>query len=123
VLADADRHTEDTTATEQSSSTLDARRGHSLSPSRVSNTQSPVQGRSPGQGRGRSVSPGFPHATYTAVQEAMHRRQLQVGEMKAQLTAARERQQSLSGQLDEVTSDCHRLDQIVVTLTDDNDTL
>ena len=96
---------------------MSPRRGRSLSPSRSprSSSQSPV--------RGRSVSPNFAHATYAAVQAAMHKRQLQVGELHAKLSSAREQQQSLRRQLDETTAECRRLDQSVMALSDDKDSL
>jgi len=93
------------------------RRQQSLSPSRSprSRSQSPA--------RGRSVSPNFARTTYAAVQAAMHRRQLQVGELKDKLDFSRDQQQSLRRRLDEASAERHRLDQSVMALSDERQSL
>jgi len=92
-------------------------RGRSLSMRRCSQSslQSPV--------RGRSVSPDFAHATYAAVQAAMHRRQVQVMELRARLRSSRDDQHALQSQLDDATTQRHRLQQSVTALSDDKQSL
>ena len=115
MIADCD-HMDEMMAVD-SLPTARRRRGRSVSPSRSARSvsHSPV--------RGRSVSPNFAHATYAAVQAAMHKRQLQVGELSAKLSSARGHQQSLRRQLNEATAECRTLDQSVMALTDEKDTL
>lgn len=96
------------------------RRGRSLSPGR----RSPRRSRSPPVStRGRSLSPTFADATYAAVQAAMHRRQLQVGELRARLSASQDQQASLRRQLDEVDGERRRLDLQIVAIKEDREFL
>ena len=69
------------------------------------------------------MSPNFAHATYAAVQAAMHKRQLQVGELRAQLSSARDQKQTLRRQLDEATTECRKLHQSLMALSDERDSL
>jgi len=95
-------------------------RGRSLSSrSPRSSSLSPVRA----GGRGRSVSPDFARATYGAVQAAMHRRQAQVMELRAELRSLRDEKHTLQCQLDEAITQRHRLDQSVTSLTDDKELL
>jgi septal ring factor EnvC (AmiA/AmiB activator) len=96
------------------------RRGRSLSPA-SGRRQSP-RSRSPAA-RGRSLSPTFADATYAAVQAAMHRRQLQVGELRVKLSSSQDQQASLRRQLDEVDSERRRLDLQLIAIKEERDFL
>ena len=115
MVADCDRM--DEMMLSDSAPTCSPCRGRSLSPGRSARSGSQYQV------RGRSVSPNFAHATYAAVQAAMHRRHLQVGELRAELSSARDQQRSLRRRLDDASTECRRLDKSVMALSDEKDSL
>ena len=53
----------------------------------------------------------------------MHKRQLQVEELRAQLSSAQDQKQTLKRQLDDATAECRKLHQSVMALSDERDSL
>lgn len=85
---------------------------------------SPRRGRSPGGAavRARSRSPSFGDSTYSAVQAALSKRQLQVSELRAKLTSMREQNNTTRRQYDDVDNERRRLEQVILQLKEERDT-
>ena len=86
--------------------------GRSSSPTKRTRSISPL---------GRSRSPAFADATFSAVQAALNKRQLQVQELRAKLNASREQNSTLRKTMDERENDRRRLEQNIITLRDEVD--
>lgn len=71
--------------------------------------------------RGRSRSPAFADATFSAVQAALNKRQLQVQELRAKLNATRDQNTTVRKQMDEVENERKRLEYQVLQLKDEID--
>lgn len=93
-------------------------RPRSTSPGRPSSPTKRARSISP---LGRSRSPAFADATFSAVQAALNKRQLQVQELRAKLNANREQNSVLRKTLDERETDRRRLEQNIIILRDEVD--
>lgn len=79
---------------------------------------------SPSRSRSRSPqrgSQGFADSTFAAVQAALSKRQLQVSELRAKLTASRDQGASVRKQLDDVQNQLRQLEQNLLQTREERD--
>ena len=126
VINDADRGIDDdlqqTEAMKSGSRSGSPMRARSTSPRSRSPTfrqRSPNRSPSP---RGRSRSPAFADATFSAVQAALNKRQLQVSDLRAKLSASRDHIVTLRKNIDDVENDKRRLELHILNLKEDFET-
>ena len=105
-------------------------RASSASPMRSGRrTPSPRRGTSPRRSPSRSASrsptrlrsPGFADSTYSAVQAALHKRQLQVSELRAKLCASRDQTAGMRKQIDQTEDDRRKGEQILISVKEERD--
>lgn len=69
----------------------------------------------------RARSPAFGDATFSAVQAALNKRQLQVSELRAKLNASRDHNQAIKRQLDDLDNERRRLEIQILNLKEEID--
>lgn len=101
--------------------------GRSSSPYRARSTSPSARARSPIL-RNRSKSPGprsrspaFADATFSAVQAALNKRQLQVSELRAKVIAGKDHNGQLRKNLDDAENERRRLEMQIINLKEDLD--
>ncbi|XP_076086637.1 uncharacterized protein LOC143057256 isoform X1 [Mytilus galloprovincialis] len=107
---------------------LDAEGGRrSVSPSRNRSMSPTARARSPilrnrsKSPMARSRSPAFADATFSAVQAALNKRQLQVSELRAKLIASKDHNGQMRKNLDDVENERRRLEMQIINLKEDLD--
>lgn len=91
--------------------------GRAISPRRASRSPRRSGSRSPTRAR----SPSFADSTFSAVQAALQKRQLQVSELRAKLNATKDQGTTLKRQLDDVDNERRRLEQALLGLREERD--
>ena len=98
---------------------LSPSRNRSMSPS--ARARSPILRNRSKSPMARSRSPAFADATFSAVQAALNKRQLQVSELRAKLIASKDHNGSLRKNLDDVENERRRLEMQIINLKEDLD--
>ena len=113
VINDCDRM-DDISEQEIRSSIYTSHRSTSKSPLRTRSAS-----RSPS--RGRSMSPTFADTTFAAVQAAIHKRSMQVAELRAKLTSSHDQNVSLKKQLDDLDNERRRQERVIMSTKEERD--
>ena len=101
----------------------------SVSPTRARSTSPRARAKSPGlrdrssSPYARSRSPAFADATFSAVQAALNKRQLQLSEARAKLKASQDHNGAIRKQMDDLDNERRRLELQVLQLKEDVDIL
>lgn len=98
---------------------LSPSRNRSMSPS--ARARSPILRNRSKSPMARSRSPAFADATFSAVQAALNKRQLQVSELRAKLIASKDHNGALRKNLDDVENERRRLEMQIINLKEDLD--